>query len=362
VTGRGRLAAALPALVSGGILFALYRTLDGGAVLAQLGRLDPRWAGAAVLVSVGQILLLAWRWRFTAARLGMELPLQTAVSEYYLGVFVNQLFPGGLVGDGARAWRHARAHGAGRAAPDADVGSDAVANVPVGPPPPGGRGAALGAVAIEKASAQVVMTGAALLSAGVLLLRAPGAWDFVGAAVIAALGVVGGAGAVLLGVRAMSVRGALAGRMWAGMRAAVLAPGPLSVHLLTGALVVASYVAVFVIGARAVGVTTPLAQLLPLVAPVLMTMLVPVTVAGWGVREGAAAALWAAVGLPAAEGMLVSLVYGVLVLVSSLPGGLVLLRWRMAPPSAEPREGRPDGGRASGPASVSGEVQIEEHV
>jgi glycosyltransferase 2 family protein len=47
-------------------------------------------------------------------------------------------------------------------------------------------------------------------------------------------------------------------------------------------------------------------------------------VAGWGLREGAAAALWGMVGLSMAEGVLVSMAYGVLVLVSSLPGGLVL--------------------------------------
>ena len=67
-----------------------------------------------------------------------------------------------------------------------------------------------------------------------------------------------------------------------------------------------------------------LTALLPLVAPVLVTMLLPVTVAGWGLREGAAAALWHAVGLTAADGVAISVAYGLLVLVSSLPGLLFL--------------------------------------
>ena len=64
---------------------------------------------------------------------------------------------------------------------------------------------------------------------------------------------------------------------------------------------------------------------LPLVAPVLMTMLIPVTVAGWGLREGTAAVLWGVVGLTAADGVLVSVAYGLLVLFGSLPGAVFLM-------------------------------------
>ncbi len=54
-------------------------------------------------------------------------------------------------------------------------------------------------------------------------------------------------------------------------------------------------------------------------------MLVPAPVAGWGVREATAAALWGAVGLTVVDGVAISAAYGILVLVSSLPGALVLL-------------------------------------
>ena len=54
-------------------------------------------------------------------------------------------------------------------------------------------------------------------------------------------------------------------------------------------------------------------------------MLIPVTVAGWGLREGAAAVLWGAVGLAAADGVVVSVAYGLLVLIGSLPGALFLM-------------------------------------
>jgi hypothetical protein len=109
----------------------------------------------------------------------------------------------------------------------------------------------------------------------------------------------------------------------ADARVALLGPA-LPVQLSASLAIVASYLAVFVMAARSVGVDTPLTILLPLVAPVLVTMLLPVTVAGWGLREGAAAALWHSVGLTPADGVAVSVAYGVLVLVSSLPGALFL--------------------------------------
>jgi hypothetical protein len=48
-------------------------------------------------------------------------------------------------------------------------------------------------------------------------------------------------------------------------------------------------------------------------------------VAGWGIREGAAALIWHAAGLDVAEGVAISISYGVVVLLSSLPGALMLL-------------------------------------
>jgi hypothetical protein len=90
--------------------------------------------------------------------------------------------------------------------------------------------------------------------------------------------------------------------------------------------VVASYIAVFLIAGRALGMETSLLEVLPLVAPVLMTMLVPVTIAGWGIREAAASALWGVVGLTPEDGAAISVTYGLLVLVGSAPGLLVLMR------------------------------------
>jgi hypothetical protein len=100
-------------------------------------------------------------------------------------------------------------------------------------------------------------------------------------------------------------------------------------QLAASSLVVASYVAVYVCSARMIGIDLPVPTLLPLIPWVLLAMAIPLSVAGWGVREGAAALVWAAAGLDPAQGVAISVSYGLVVLLSSLPGALIPL-WRAA--------------------------------
>ena len=291
----------IPGLLRTGVSFALLALLawwlDASALLDRLAGFDPRWALVAVAISFPQIALLAFRWRFTAGRLGLDLPFGAALREYYLATFLNQVLPGGVMGDVSRAWRH------GRAGPESRLG-------------PAAR-----AVILERTSGQVVMGGIAALSLASLPLA------FSAVPVTLALAVCGigvAALAALLAFRQRARSGPLA-TLWRDVHTALLSRDTLPAQLLSSTLVVGTYLATYVVAARALGVSTPLWTLLPLVAPVLLSMLVPATVAGWGVREATAAALWGAVGLTPVDGVAISAAYGILVLLSSLPGALVLL-------------------------------------
>jgi hypothetical protein len=58
---------------------------------------------------------------------------------------------------------------------------------------------------------------------------------------------------------------------------------------------------------------------------VLAATSLPVAFAGWGIREAATAALFASLALDPARGVAISVVYGVINLVASLPGFVVWL-------------------------------------
>jgi glycosyltransferase 2 family protein len=117
----GRLKGLLRLAVSAGLLLVLFLVFDPAEVAARLAHLDLRWLLPALLLSVLQIMLLAWRWRFTADRLQVGMSDRHALGEYYAGVSLNQVLPGGILGDVSRAWRHASAAASGRAAVHAVV-------------------------------------------------------------------------------------------------------------------------------------------------------------------------------------------------------------------------------------------------
>jgi uncharacterized membrane protein YbhN (UPF0104 family) len=319
-------------LVSAALLAVVVWLIEGDALLARLTDMEPIWVLIALAISLPQMALLAFRWRLTAGRLGLELPFGTALSEYYLATFLNQLLPGGVMGDVSRAWRHGRA--VPEMAPAGAVPTRALL-------PAGALGPAARAVILERASGQVVMAAGAVLA----LLALPVAVAVRGRTLaLAAAGLIGVVVAALVLKRAR-----IAPSIWRDLHAALLARDVIVVQLVTSAVVLGTYVAMFLAAARAVGVATPFLVLLPLVPPVLLSMLIPITVAGWGVREAAAAGLWAALGMSAEDGVAASAAYGLLVLASTLPGAVVLIS------AGRGRRGdrRPDGSGDSGDAALA---------
>ncbi|TGG92107.1 flippase-like domain-containing protein [Natronospirillum operosum] len=295
-------------LVAIGLLVLVLLWIDPEALLAQFATLHPGWLGLALLVGALQIVLSAGRWWYTARQLGLRLSFRRAVADYFLSTLVNQVVPGGVMGDVARGLRHGvRLSTSGRQ-----------------------YGAAIRAVMLERLSGQLVLLPllAVLLLATVsgrqvadtLLQMAGEQLPILGALLILVLAMA----AALKRLRLPALK-----RLGTVLRedaGRALLRWPVVVWQgLSSLAVVGSYLLLFLLCARALGVSTPALTLLPLIPLVLLGMLVPFTVSGWGVREGVAALLWPLAGLPAAEGVALSMLYGVLILLSSLPGLLTVL-------------------------------------
>jgi uncharacterized membrane protein YbhN (UPF0104 family) len=261
------------------------RSVDGGALAAA--------AGLAVLTTV----CYAWRWKIVATGLGLDLSLPAAVAAYYRSLFLNAALPGGVVGDVHRGFSHGREV--------SDVGH------------------ALRSVAWERFAGQVVQ----VLVTVIVLLALPSpvhsVMPWVAIAVVAAVfGVVlvararpdatRSAWARLLGGVAGDIRdGLLARRAWLGIA-------------LTSAVGVGGHAATFLLAARTAGVSAPPSRVLPIALIVIAAMMLP-SVGGWGPREGMTAWAFAAAGFGAQRGVTTAVVYGVMVLVASLPGAAVLV-------------------------------------
>jgi hypothetical protein len=109
---------------------------------------------------------------------------------------------------------------------------------------------------------------------------------------------------------------------------------------LASALVVGGHAATFLIAARTAGTTAPLSQMVPIAFVVLAAGVLP-SVGGWGPREGVTAWVFGAAGLHVGRGVATAVVYGVMVLVASLPGAAALVmawfRGTRLPARNEPR-------------------------
>ncbi len=90
---------------------------------------------------------------------------------------------------------------------------------------------------------------------------------------------------------------------------------------------------VFII-ACAIDVQIRIIHVLILTQPVMLIAMLPISIAGWGLREGAMVVAFGFVGVQSSASFLVSVMFGVVGLLASLPGGLIwLLSGRTAPES-----------------------------
>lgn len=291
-------------MAGGAAILAVLVWRVGTGPLVDGLRLMTGWSlAAAFAITSLTTVCCAWRWRLVAGGLGVELPLRTAVAAYYRSQFLNATLPGGVLGDVHRAVRHGR-----------EVGD---------------LGRSLRAVAWERASGFAVQI---VLTVGVLAWLAGSFVPPAAVMVVVVAGVVLIAVLLYLNGRRLSSR---IGRAFTSdLRDAVLAPRAWPGILLASTVAVLGHTAVFLIAVRATGADVSLARLLPLALFVLTASAVPTNIAGWGPREGAAAWAFSSIGLGATLGVTVAVVYGVLALVATLPGAVVLViaRQRAAQP------------------------------
>jgi hypothetical protein len=224
-----------------------------------------------------------------------------SVAAYYRSQFLNATQPGGVLGDAHRGIRH------GRSAGDLRAG--------------------LRATVWDRVTGQLVQAGLLVIALVVLPtpLRSWAPEAFVVLGFVALLvwwfarrqGTIGFVGDDLR----LLLRPAVAARVVAASTACTTA-----------------HVAVFVVAVAAVGVDASPALMVALALAVLVGSAVPLNVAGWGPREGVTAGLFALAGLGSMTGLIVSVVFGVLAAVATLPGLIVLIAdvvvRRLRPPAA----------------------------
>jgi len=302
-TVRSALILALKLAVSAGLIALVLSKIDLGELKNRLLSPGSAALGAALALAVIQIPVVAWRFRRVLGALGQPIRFADAVTINMIGLFFNQSLPSTMGGDAMRVWRLVRSGLT--------------------------LGRAVSGVLVDRITALIGIVILIALTLPVLFGLVEDRQPVIAFTVVVAVMVAGIA--VTLAIRRLPaflrhlrlVRGL--GALIGDLRRIVLQPshsGPvlgLAIlgHLLTTAIVYAL--------ALAYGVQVGYVECLVLVSPVMLVSVVPISIAGWGVREGAMVAAFALVGIAAADALVVSVAFGLLNVMIGLPGGLVFL-------------------------------------
>lgn len=299
---RSRLLLLLKAASSIAILVIIAARTDFSKVGAAIASLRSEFFVAALATLILQTAVNAYRWTLVMSAQRVAIRLSAALPALYVGLLLNQCLPSYVGGDSYRVlWLY-------------NQGNE--------------LGAAVRGVIIDRVSAMIalVLMAAASLPLTTGLVSDPA--FHAAMLVIVAGGVVATAAFVSLDHLPLPQR--LAGRLRqlsqlaVSARATLFRPHPgVAVVVLALCIHVLSGVVLYLL---ATGMRIPLHLIdcLLLVAPIALLASLPISVAGWGVREGAVVAVLSVIGIPRESALALSLLFGLAALVNAL-GGLAPL-------------------------------------
>jgi len=77
--------------------------------------------------------------------------------------------------------------------------------------------------------------------------------------------------------------------------------------------------------AKALNIPLTFLQIIILTPPAFFLSMMPISISGWGIREGATVMMLALVGISSSDALCISIIFGLSLLAISLPGGIIWL-------------------------------------
>lgn len=302
---RRRLLVAAKIAVSVALLAFLFLNYDSAEVRQLLVGIDGAALAAALLMAGLAICIAAFRWFVVVRALGIATPGPDVFRLTFVGVFFNQLLPSSIGGDVVRVW-HLSVAGVRLATAVLSVLLDRLlALVALALMMVGGMPWLFGVVA--NPTVRLTLLGAAL-------------------AIICGLTLLLTLGRVLAIVRRVLpwLASALA-ELSEAARTIFLKPRAGSAGLLLSLLIHGLTCGIVYALAKGLGYELAATATLFLVPPVIFASVLPVSIGGWGVREGAMVVVLGFVGIPAEGALAISILFGLSLAAVSLPGGLLWL-------------------------------------
>ncbi len=321
---RKSLALAVKVIASAGLLSLAVRDIDWAAAGDALRDLDPTWVLLAPVVMLLAQLVSGIRWHLLLHAHGVDIPLRRSVALTLVSSFFNSGLPSTFGGDAARVYYAAK------------------------------NGGALPEVAattlLDRFAGLTCVTLAALMVTTVSDLSGTFGPVWRGVCLTLSIGVlVAFVGLALINhvPRPKFLAGTLGpATNWKVVLLKALA-GIAAIRFSVGATALATLLSapVFVLNGIALGIisganggtaTLGIAQGVAVAAPMILLSSVPISFAGWGVREAFLVQLFPLLGLPAEDGLITSVLFGLTVFAGSVPGLVVWLGIQRSAASVTP--------------------------
>jgi uncharacterized protein (TIRG00374 family) len=288
-------------LISALLLVFIFQNMDSDRTVLALSRLAPSHLLSALALQLASNTVAAFRWHLIMHRLGLSAPLTVYLKSYFKGCFFNQGLPTSIGGDGLRILDCTRL---GASTEDAFFG-----------------------VFIDRI---VGLAGLLLLNL-VALLSSPNLipktvyWPLL----LLLLGLSSGLWLLFFfrkfpwfkAGKQLAFLGRLSERYVQVYSSKILICLQLFLSVLTHLLSMGAF---FMLG-QGLGLDFALYVYLVLVPPVILLTILPISLAGWGIREGALIGFFLLIGAEQSKVLTFSILYGLTALVASLPGLLVYL-------------------------------------
>jgi glycosyltransferase 2 family protein len=293
-------------LLSGGLIWMLVDGIDLGAARDRILDADPKMLWLAIFVAMIQVGISVVRWLAVLAAIGAVLSFMDGLRLHFIGFFFNQALPSSVGGDAVRIYSVYK------------------------------KGMKLSS-AINGVMLERVATVLGLVL--ILVIATPFFIDRVGPTetawivpMVVVLGIGGIAGLAVLmlldqlpsrlspwrAIRGLAMLAADTRRVFlAPIHAAKVLGWSLATHVNVAIMV-------YLMG-LSIKLDITWFDCMVLMPPVLLVMTLPISIAGWGVREGAMITAFGLIGVPAEGALVLSIMYGLIGLLLALPGGVIWL-------------------------------------
>jgi uncharacterized membrane protein YbhN (UPF0104 family) len=267
-----------------------------------LSQISGGWIGIGVIIAIVQIFSGALRWQAISALCSAPLNTLRAFRYNMIGAFFNQTLPSSIGGDAVRLWLIGRMGAGWRAASysiltDRAVGFIALSVIIVASLP-----WSYGMIADQQGRLALVLVDFAALSAGIGFLifgHLPFAFlkrwwptrHVHACSVIANQVIFSRTSGIGISVLSLAIHVMAVGIAWCAV--------------------------------RSVAASASFEQIFMLTPPIMLITMLPISIAGWGVREATMMVAFGHAGLSPADGTVVSILYGAVYFIIGAIGGVV---------------------------------------